>query len=102
MKTNGAKSHMPTVTEQVARMASDLRAEWQSERWKGLRRDYDAEDVVRLRGSVKIEHTLAREGALRLLELLDERPFVPALGALTGGQAVQMVKAGLEAIYLSG
>ena len=67
-----------------------------------LSRPYSTEDVERLRGSVRIEHTLARLGAERLRELLATREWVPALGALTGGQAVQMVKAGLEAIYLSG
>ena len=71
-------------------------------RWKGVVRSYDAGAVERLRGSVQIEHTLARMGAERLWQLLHERPYVHALGALTGGQAVQMVKAGLEAIYLSG
>jgi isocitrate/methylisocitrate lyase len=65
-------------------------------------RPYSTEDVERLRGSVRIEHTLARLGAERLRHLLETREWVPALGALTGGQAVQMVKAGLEAIYLSG
>ncbi|NOT35666.1 MAG: isocitrate lyase [Candidatus Eisenbacteria bacterium] len=71
-------------------------------RWDGVHRPYTAEDVERLRGSVKIEHTLARLGAERLWSLLTSRDFVPALGAMTGGQAVQQVKAGLEAIYLSG
>jgi len=71
-------------------------------RWDGIRRPYSPEDVARLRGSVKIEHTLAQLGARRLWELLSTRDYVPALGALTGGQAVQQVKAGLEAIYLSG
>jgi isocitrate lyase len=65
-------------------------------------RPYSAEDVLRLRGSVKIEHTLARMGAARLWELLHDEPYVAALGALTGNQAVQQVKAGLKAIYLSG
>src|SRR5574338_879519 len=65
-------------------------------------RPYTTDDVVRLRGSVRVEHTLARLGAERLRALLAEREWVPALGAVTGGQAVQMVKAGLEAIYLSG
>jgi isocitrate lyase len=72
------------------------------ERWKGIERPYAEEDVERLRGSVQVEHTLARLGAERLWELLREEPYVAALGALTGGQAVQMVKAGLKAIYLSG
>jgi isocitrate lyase len=75
---------------------------WTSPRWHGIRRDYTAEDVHRLRPQVLVEHTLARVGAERLWRLLAERDHVPALGALTGGQAVQMVKAGLEAIYLSG
>ncbi|HET7823892.1 MAG TPA: isocitrate lyase, partial [Anaeromyxobacter sp.] len=71
-------------------------------RWEGIVRRYARADVERLRGSVRIEHTLARLGAERLWQLLRTEPFVPALGALTGGQAVQMVKAGLKAIYLSG
>jgi isocitrate lyase len=71
-------------------------------RWRGIQRPYTPEDVVRLRGTVEIEHTLARRGAERLWGLLHEEDHVAALGALTGGQAVQMVKAGLEAIYLSG
>ncbi len=80
-----------------------LEQEWASgERWNGIRRDYDAATVARLRGSVTLEHTLARIGAERLWQLLNEEEYVPTLGALTGGQAVQMVKAGLKAIYLSG
>src|ERR1700758_2112540 len=71
-------------------------------RWAGVVRPYDREDVDRLSGSVRIEHTLARLGAERLWELLQTREFVAALGALTGNQAVQQVKAGLDAIYLSG
>jgi isocitrate/methylisocitrate lyase len=73
-----------------------------SARWDGIERPYTSEDVERLRGSVQVEHTLARLGAERLWELLQHEDYVPALGALTGGQAVQMVKAGLKAIYLSG
>jgi isocitrate lyase len=72
------------------------------DRWQGIERPYTEDDVERLRGSVTVEHTLARLGAERLWELLSERSYVAALGAMTGGQAVQMVKAGLEAIYLSG
>jgi isocitrate lyase len=72
------------------------------DRWDGIERPYTEEDVQRLRGSVHIEHTLARLGAERLWRLLHEEDYVAALGALTGGQAVQMVKAGLKAIYLSG
>lgn len=72
------------------------------DRFKGIRRDYAPEDVNRLRGSVHVEHSLARLGAERLWQLLRTRPFVRTLGALTGNQAMQQVKAGLEAIYLSG
>jgi isocitrate lyase len=71
-------------------------------RWRGIERPYSAEEVARLRGSVLVEHTLARLGAERLWRLLDAEDYVAALGALTGGQAVQMAKAGLKAIYLSG
>src|ERR687885_1133102 len=72
------------------------------DRWDGIERGYTDEDVRRLRGSVHVEHTLARLGAERLWSLLQERDYVAALGAMTGGQAVEMVKAGLDAIYLSG
>lgn len=72
------------------------------ERWQGIERPYGEEDVRRLRGSVAVEHTLARLGAERLWRLLQDEPYVAALGAMTGGQAVQMVNAGLKAIYLSG
>jgi isocitrate lyase len=80
-----------------------LNAEWKTNpRWQGVQRDYTAEDVVRLRGSVPIEHSLARRGSEKLWKLVNEEDFVPTLGALTGGQAVQQVKAGVKAIYLSG
>ena len=80
-----------------------LRTEWQENpRWAGTQRTYTAEDVIRLRGSVREEHTLARLGAERLWSLLQEEDYVNALGALTGNQAVQQVRAGLKAIYLSG
>src|SRR5690349_23390419 len=83
--------------------AARLRKDWaESPRWKGVERGYTAEDVVRLRGSLPIEHTLARRGAEKLWKLLQEEPFVNTLGALTGNQALQQVKAGLKAIYLSG
>ncbi|TNY36394.1 isocitrate lyase [Thermomonospora catenispora] len=83
--------------------AEELQRQWDTDpRWKGIKRDYSAEDVVRLRGSVQEEHTLARLGAERLWKLLHEEDYVHALGALTGNQAVQQVKAGLKAIYLSG
>jgi isocitrate lyase len=74
----------------------------QNDRWHGIERPYSDEDVERLRGSVRVEHTLARLGAERLWSLLQSEPFVPSLGALSGNQAVQMVKAGLFAIYVSG
>ncbi|OAR26905.1 isocitrate lyase [Streptomyces sp. ERV7] len=87
----------------VTTAAEQLTRRWASEpRWKGVERTHSAADVVRLSGSVREEHTLARRGAERLWRQLHERDYVHALGALTGGQAVQMVKAGLQAIYLSG
>jgi isocitrate lyase len=83
--------------------AEQLRKDWQTNpRWKGVERPYKAEDVVRLRGTVHIEHSLARLGAEKLWRFVNEKPFVNALGALTGNQAMQQVKAGLDAIYLSG
>src|SRR5690348_10644443 len=83
--------------------AFELAKNWkEDERWKGITRPYTAEDVMRLRGSIHIEHTLARLGAQRLWELLHTEPYIAALGALTGNQAMQQVKAGLKAIYLSG
>src|SRR5436305_14154284 len=83
--------------------ASAINEQWQSDaRWAGILRPYSGEDVARLRGSIHVEHTLARLGAERLWWLLHDEPYVHALGALTGNQAVQQVKAGLQAIYLSG
>ena len=83
--------------------ADVLARRWAQEpRWRGIRREYQPADVVRLRPSVAVEHTLARRGAERLWTLLQSRPYVATFGALTGSQAVQMVKAGLQAIYLSG
>ena len=80
-----------------------LKKDWaENPRWKGIERSYTAEDVVRLRGSLHIEHTLARRGAEKLWKLIHEEPYVHTLGALTGNQAMQQVKAGLKAIYLSG
>ena len=91
---NSAKS-LPTVEE--------LRRQWRDNpRWHGIRRAYDAQDVVRLRGTIPVEHSIARLSAEKLWRFLGERPFVNALGALTGNQAMQQVKAGLDAIYLSG
>ncbi len=80
-----------------------LERDWANNpRWKGVKRSYSAADVVRLRGSLPIEHTLARRGAEKLWTLVNTEPFVNTLGALTGNQALQQVKAGLKAIYLSG
>ncbi|EFV74806.1 isocitrate lyase [Bacillus sp. 2_A_57_CT2] len=80
-----------------------LQESWEmDERWNGVERPYTAEEVIKLRGSIDIEHTLARRGAKKLWKLVNEEEFVNALGALTGNQAVQQVKAGLKAIYLSG
>lgn len=80
-----------------------LQESWElDKRWKGITRPYTAEDVIKLRGSIDIEHTLARKGAEKLWKLINEEDYINALGALTGNQAVQQVKAGLKAIYLSG
>jgi isocitrate lyase len=92
---------MSTLTrdQQIAQLEKD----WaENPRWKGIKRGYSAADVVRLRGSINIEHTLAKRGADKLWSLLNTEPFVNTLGALTGNQAMQQVKAGLKAIYLSG
>lgn len=85
-----------------AEQVEKLKESWKTERWKGVKRPYSAEDVVKLRGSVLVEHTLARRGAERFWRLLQQEDYVAALGALTGNQAVQQVKAGLQAIYVSG
>jgi isocitrate lyase len=83
--------------------ADELRRNWsESPRWRGIERGYSADDVVRLRGSIAVEHSIARLTAEKLWRYLNEKPLVNALGALTGNQAMQQVKAGLDAIYLSG
>jgi isocitrate lyase len=83
--------------------AEELRNTWRdSPRWRGIERGYKAEDVVRLRGTIAVEHSIARLTAEKLWRYVNEKPFVNALGALTGNQAMQQVKAGLDAIYLSG
>ena len=88
-----------TRQQQIAALEKD----WaENPRWKGIRRGYSAADVVRLRGSLQVEHTLAKRGAEKLWTLVNTEPFVNTLGALTGNQALQQVKAGLKAIYLSG
>jgi isocitrate lyase len=92
-----------TTKARIRREAEELEHQWVTDpRWRGIERPYSGEDVVRLRGSVRVEHTIARLGAQRLWELLGKRDYIAALGAMTGGQAVEMLKAGLEAIYLSG
>jgi isocitrate lyase len=89
------RSQLPT--------AEELRNTWRdSPRWRGIERPYRAEDVVRLRGTIAVEHSIARHTAEKLWRYVNEKPFVNALGALTGNQAMQQVKAGLDAIYLSG
>jgi isocitrate lyase len=85
-----------------ARQVRELEAEWGEARWTGIRREYTADDVVALRGSVRVEQTIARLAAVRLWALLHSEELVRTFGALTGTQAVQMVRAGLQAIYLSG
>jgi len=94
----------PTYTGEMIEEAADrLERTWdEDDRWQGIQRAYCAADAIKLRGSFGVEHTLARMGAERLWALLHEKDYVSALGALTGGQAVQMVKAGLKAIYVSG
>src|ERR1700683_3283774 len=83
--------------------ADELERSWrESPRWRGISRGYDARAVARLRGTIAVEHTIARLTAEKLWRYLNEKPFVNALGALTGNQAMQQVKAGLDAIYLSG
>jgi isocitrate/methylisocitrate lyase len=85
--------------QQIAQLEKD----WaENPRWKGIKRGYSAADVVKLRGSLQVDHTLAKRGAEKLWNLIDAGPFVNTLGALTGNQALQQVKAGLKAIYLSG
>jgi isocitrate lyase len=109
-KTNGSKQHSSpslmgddTRAAQYALAQDCLNYEWANNpRWRGIERPYTAEDVLRLRGSVHIEHTLARQGAERLWEMLQTEPYINALGAVTGNQAVQQVQAGLKAIYVSG
>ncbi|MFL5737885.1 MAG: isocitrate lyase [Actinomycetota bacterium] len=89
--------------ERISKLAEQLETEWAtSPRWRGVERNYSGEQVVRLRGSFSVDHTVARMGAERLWDLLGSEDYVAALGAITGNQAVEMVKAGLKAIYLSG
>ena len=92
---------MKTRTQQI----EELKKEWTQPRWEGIRRPYSAEEVVKLRGSVNPECTLAQRGAAKMWDLLHggaKKGYINSLGALTGGQALQQAKAGIEAIYLSG
>ena len=98
MGNAASNGHEPAINE-----ADLLQRRWDTEpRWAGVQRTYSAADVIKLRASLPIEHTLARRGAERLWDHLNNEPFVRTFGALTGNQAVQMVRAGLQAIYLSG
>jgi isocitrate/methylisocitrate lyase len=91
------------IEQRIRQEAEELEHEWETHpRWAGVERHYSAEDVVRLRGAFRVEHSVAYAGADRLWEQITHGDYVAALGALTGGQAVEMVKAGLQAIYLSG
>ena len=103
--TNGIHNVVNGALEEhsAGQTAGELASLWANhKRWAGVERPYTAEDVLRLRGSVQIQYTLARLGADRLWNLLNSEPYVHALGAMTGNQAVQQVKAGLKAIYVSG
>ncbi len=92
-----------TLNRRFMQQVEELKQHWATDpRWTGITRPYAAEEVVKLRGSIQLDHTLARLGAERLWHLLHTEPFIRALGALTGNQAVQQVQAGLKAIYLSG
>ncbi|KAB8163780.1 isocitrate lyase [Streptomyces sp. 3MP-14] len=99
----GSVQPTPSPSPQPPRTARELARLWAEDpRWRGIQRTYGPQDVVQLSGSVREEHTLARRGAERLWRQLHDRDYIHALGALTGGQAVQQVRAGLQAIYLSG
>src|SRR5262249_47011613 len=97
-------AHAPSTANATTTTSSEMSSGngHRPDRWAGIQRPYGRRDVERLRGTVTVEHTLARLGAERLWALLHSEPCVPALGAMTGGQAVQMVQAGLQSIYLSG
>lgn len=94
---------MTNSEDRIKKVAAEIQKDWDTNpRWKGVERKYSAEQVARLRGSVTEEHTLARRGAEKLWDLLHTEDYVHALGSITGNQAVEMAKAGLKAIYLSG
>src|SRR5690349_25042660 len=95
LESDAMKNALPT--------AEQLKLDWANNpRWSGVKRSYTAEDVVRLRGTVAVEHSLSRRGPERLWRSLHDEPFVNALGAMTGNQALQQAKAGRKAIYSSG
>src|SRR5437763_13152993 len=101
--TSRTDTFLGAPVNQREKQIAALEKDWnENPRWKAVRRGYGAADVVRLRGSLLVEHTLAKSGAEKLWRLMHERPYVNSLGALTGNQAVQQVKAGVSAIYLSG
>ena len=92
-----------TAKDRIARRGAEIEKDWaENPRWKGIKRPYTGQEVARLQGSLTQEHTLARRGAEKLWDLLHTKDYVHALGAITGNQAVEMAKAGLNAIYLSG
>jgi isocitrate lyase len=102
---NGNSNHNGNRMSHIfsSQAVDELTRQWAEDaRWRGITRPYSAADVVRLRGTLHIEYTLARRGADRLWQLLNSESYIPALGAITGNQAVQMVQAGLKAIYISG
>ncbi|MGH8294655.1 MAG: isocitrate lyase, partial [Steroidobacteraceae bacterium] len=102
-RVTGEAQDGPSTATRPLPAAEELRCAWrESPRWRGIERGYRAEDVVRLRGTIPVEYSIARITAEKLWRYLNEKPFVNALGALTGNQAMQQVKAGLDAIYLSG
>ncbi len=103
LRANTSKGTSDFMTASVDNAVAEIASQWANDwRWAGVQRTYGPDDVVRLRGSVHVECSLARQGAERLWSLLHNGDYVSALGALTGAQAVEMVKAGLKAIYLSG
>lgn len=98
-----SKVTMRPVSQKSAERIAKLERDWkENPRWKGTERRYSAADVERLRGSIDIEHSIAKQGAEKLWKGIHETPYINALGALTGNQAMQQVKAGLKSIYVSG
>ncbi|NNF01592.1 MAG: isocitrate lyase, partial [Bacteroidia bacterium] len=90
-------------TEKHKNEILDLEHQWEhTDRWKDIKRNYTASDVVKLRGNIRVEHSIAKMGAEKLWDMVNSEDYVQALGALTGNQAMQQVKAGLKAIYCSG